>query len=138
MAFLAHLRNIEDSEAVMVCKYQIYSALYNYIVSMAPVNIPRQIFKETVTQYSAVPLEFAEDVCDDNRFEDEVDSRLLINAFLETASDFDRKILEMKLRDCTGKEIVEALGHSRQGYISRRFSRIKQNIRSYAMGVCAT
>lgn len=138
MAFLAHLRCIENSEAVMVCKYQIYSALYNYIVSMAPVNIPRQIFKETVTQYSAVPLEFAEDVCDDNRFEDEVDSRLLINAFLETASDFDRKILEMKLRDCTGKEIVEALGHSRQGYISRRFSRIKQNIRSYAMGVCAT
>ena len=138
MAFLAHLRNIEDSEAVMVCKYQIYSALYNYIVSIAPVSIPRQIFKETVSQYSAVPLEFAEDVCDDNRFEDEVDSRLLINAFLETASDFDRKILEMKLRDCTGKEIVEALGHSRQGYISRRFSRIKQNIRSYAMGVCAT
>ncbi len=138
MAFLAHLRNIEDSEAVMVCKYQIYSALYNYIVSIAPVSIPRQIFKVTVTQYSAVPLEFAEDVCDDNRFEDEVDSRLLINAFLETASDFDRKILEMKLRNCTGKEIVEALGHSRQGYVSRRFSKIKQNIRSYAMGVCTT
>ena len=138
MAFLTHLRSIENSEAVMVCKYQIYSALYNYIVSIAPVSIPRQIFKETVSQYSAVPLEFAEDVCDDNRFEDEVDSRLLINAFLETASDFDRKILEMKLRNCTGKEIVEALGHSRQGYVSRRFSKIKQNIRSYAMGVCAT
>ena len=57
---------------------------------------------------------------------------------METASDFDRKVLEMKLRDCSGKEIVEALGHSKQGYVSRRFSRIKQNIRNYAMGVQAT
>lgn len=138
IAFLSYLRNMQESDDIMICKYQIYSALYNYMISMAPVSIPRQIFKDTVKRFSAVPLELAENVCDESRFEDEVDSRLLINAFMETASDFDRKVLEMKLRDCSGKEIVEALGHSKQGYVSRRFSRIKQNIRNYAMGVQAT
>ena len=87
IAFLSYLRSMQESDDIMICKYQIYSALYNYMISMAPVSIPRQIFKDTVKRFSAVPLELAENVCDESRFEDEVDSRLLINAFMETASD---------------------------------------------------
>ncbi|MBR1685367.1 MAG: sigma-70 family RNA polymerase sigma factor [Clostridia bacterium] len=102
LAFLEHIRKVEDEGQVCACFYDILQAMHRHCAEMAPVHIPINRFNQEVGKYTTVPLDVLDNVESTDDFEHGVECRLMIDGFLDSLPETDRMIVASKMQGRKG------------------------------------
>ena len=102
LAFLEHIRKIEDEGQLCACFYDILQAMHRHCAEMAPVRIPINRFNQEIGKYTTVPLDALDTLESTVDFEQSVECRIMMDGFLDSLSETDRKIVASKLQGRKG------------------------------------
>ena len=104
-------------EELCLCYYDILHAMHAQFRNMAPLHFAANSFSKARKDYSVIPLESAED--------------------MDSLSQKDRQILDVKMKGIRGKDAARAAGVGSEACVSRRFSGIRQAYYRQVKGVSA-
>lgn len=128
---------MDSMEELCLCYYDILHAMHAQFRNMAPLHFAANSFSKARKDYSVIPLESAEDMEDPVSFEEQVEYRLLAEEFMNSLSQKDRQILDVKMKGIRGKDAARAAGVGSEACVSRRFSGIRQAYYRQDKGVSA-
>ena len=126
VAFLGHIRRMENMSRIRACHFTILHALYDRCMEKNAIRLPEHRFKEEVGNYCFLPLEAAEEIQSKDCFEDAVATELVMKSVLNALSPLDRRIMELKQSGYNGREIADILGNCSESTVSRRLTKIRQ------------
>lgn len=102
LAFLEHIRKMEDESQLCACFYDILQAMHRHCAEMAPVRIPINRFNQEIGRFTTVPLEVLDNSESSDDFERDVEYRIMMDGFLNSLSETDRKIVVSKIQGRKG------------------------------------
>lgn len=102
LAFLEHIRKVEDESQICACFYDILRAMHRHCAEMAPIHIPINLFNQEIGKYTTVPLDVLDNSESADDFEHDIERRIMMDEFLDSLSETDRKIVASKLQGRKG------------------------------------
>ena len=102
LAFLEHIRKVDDEGQICACFYDILQAMHRHCAEMAPVRIPINRFNQEIGKYTTVPLDVLDNSESTDDLEYGVERRIMMNEFLDSLSETDRKIVVSKIEGRKG------------------------------------
>lgn len=132
LAFLIHIRRIDDLSELLPCHYRIWGAMYDYCRVIAPIKIPKYCFSTEILKFHRV----GGDIGDMERILPPVtDEHILFeaekSAFLDSLSEEERTAFQMKEHGCTNREIIPAIRAKGEPQMSRFMERIRKKTYAY-------
>ena len=84
-------------------------------------------------EYDEDTEEYSHELADESvRIEEDVTSKLMVEGFLNTLSEKDKQILELRLQGYTLEEVAEQLGYKTHSAVIKRIKRIGEAYQKYA------
>ncbi len=130
IAFICHLRKIDDVTQVLACNMDILQMLWDYWVEMAPVHIPRAKYKNEIVQIHKVSLDEPE-LSEKPVLSDDVIAVMVLKDFLSKLTPEERTVVLMKLDGLTGREIMPHVNLTTDVQMSRLLQRIRRKAMDY-------
>lgn len=132
LAFLKHIRRIDDLSQLLLCQYRIWGAMYDYCRAIAPVKIPKYCFSTEIRKIHCVDG----DIGDMERMLPPVtDEHILFeaekSAFLDSLSEAERTAFHMKENGCTNRDIIPAIQARGEPQMTRFMQRIRKKVYAY-------
>ena len=94
---------------------------------------PEMLISELQGDYDEDKGQYQNELADPNsRFEEEAETQVDIESFLNRLSDKDKKILELRLQKYTYEEIAAELGYKTHSAVVKRIKRIGETFQKYA------
>ena len=94
---------------------------------------PEMLISELQGDFDEDKGQYKNELADPNsRFEEEAETQVDIESFLNRLSDKDRKILELRLQNYTYEEIAAKLGYKTHSAVVKRIKRIGETFQKYA------
>lgn len=94
---------------------------------------PEMLISELQGDFDEDKGQYTNELADPNsRFEEEAETQVDIESFLNRLSDKDRKILELRLQNYTYEEIAAKLGYKTHSAVVKRIKRIGETFQKYA------
>lgn len=130
IAFLAHIRKIDDEKDLPKCGFDILHALCLARESMFVVHIPHGKFKSSSKNFLAIHTDDVRDQAHDHCTGGML-SGVMVEQFLGTLSADERTVVNMRLAGYHGREILPHTSFISDQQMSRCLNRIKEKVSQF-------
>jgi len=129
LAFIRHLRKIEDEQLITACRKDIYKALAAFCRGNAPIRITGRNFREKLDSFQFVSLDSLEYCL--TTPDDSVSTTVEWLDFLRTLEPDEQTALKMHMSGCTYVEILPHVHGRGKAYVCRLLQRAQRKAAMY-------
>ena len=135
IAFLEHLRRMNNMGELQLCRSAIRRAMYNYMESVSPVHIPHNRFYQELPNISVVPMNFSseQELFMSATQPCETEAHCVVSDFLHLLEPKEQQLLNLRACGYTNREIVRMLGYSSEWQVGRKLKIIQRQYADYAV-----
>ena len=98
---------------------------------MSPVHFPEKRFSEGIRKLEMVCWEYVGDEEPADSFEDDLIYHIAIRDFFQSLQPVEQRVLCMRLRKHSQKEIASVIAHGSESKVSRIMNRIRSKYRAF-------
>lgn len=129
LAFIRHLRKIEDERLITACRKDIYKALAAFCRGNAPIRITGRNFREKLDSFQFVSLDSLEYCL--TTPDDSVSATVEWLDFMRTLEPDEQTALKMHMSGCTYVEILPYVHGRGKAYVCRLLQRVQRKAAMY-------
>ncbi len=136
LAFLIHIRKIDDMSQLVMCRQRIKDAMYEFCRMMAPLYIPRKRYAKEKRKVFCI----RQDIRDIESMlwcvsDEHVYGPTEVDDFVNRLSADEQTILRMKEDGCKNLEIMPVIHARNEPHMSRMLARLRQKVLNYISGI---
>ena len=135
IAFLLHLRSMNDMNEIHLCRKPVLRAMYNFMEAIAPVHIPHNTFYKEIADISVVPVNNERDTeaLMPSTPANEICAICEANDFIHLLDPREQQLLNLRDQGYSNREIVDILHFNNEWQVGRRIKSIQRQYARYAM-----
>lgn len=123
-ALLTRLRSAKDADDAEKYAMQVLHSMHEHSRRMAPIHFSEKRFSEGIRNVKTVRWQFVNESALVESFEDSVIDSIDAHRFLESLDPLERRVVTLKMKGHTQREIAKICGVGSESRISRMFDRI--------------
>lgn len=135
IAFLLHLRSMNDMNEIHLCRKPVLRAMYSFMETIAPVHIPHNTFYKEIADITVVPVnnEHDTEALMPSTPANEICAICEANDFIHLLEPKEQQLLSLRDQGYSNREIVDILHFNNEWQVGRRIKSIQRQYARYAM-----
>ena len=135
IAFLLHLRSMNDMNEIHLCRKPVLRAMYNFMEAVAPVHIPHNVFYKEIADVAVVPVntDHETEAFMPSTPANEINAICEANDFIHLLDPKEQQLLSLRDQGYSNREIVGILQFNNEWQVGRRIKSIQNRYVRYAM-----